>query len=404
MSAPELVSQEAFPNFDSPCGQPITDEGNGVSASGLLLSASNCSKKGTYNPFVTASRWHYVFAYSMREHSPHDQIHGEITFNFVNATSPTPSAEPVKFTITEDGVEKENLDRSKVTALRVTVKLKEDLPRRVGSPLIEICPLTAKKDSDGTYTLIESDSPYKCERVDTGDTKTGTFLYKDSNGNYLETSKAKYFQTRWLVLPDINIIERQSALTQLYLTRNSDVEGERSTTQPIVYTSPKISFANPVIPYVTRTDMINLATVFSTDMDKPVLRTLECQLNCFYEAFFGDASVNDVTFKLGTSYGYDLIDPPEKGNQSATIRTPIFLMTATKTAIRIGGSGIPLNEVITGQVKRWEEWRAKTDPKLEGGNVFFDLAVFSDVMEQPMPILTLPGLYVSVAYLKRPKT
>ena len=167
----------------------------------------------------------------------------------------------------------------------------------------------------------------------------------------------------------MDILERQDAQTEIYLTRNADIVSGKTIAKPFVYTTPKVSFENPLHPTLMVDDPINLATIFSTGKDKPVRRTLECQLTLFYEALFANAGTSDVTLQLGLYYEYTINDAIEK------IRLPVYLMPPTKTAIRPGGSGTHLTTVITNQVQGWETWFKTHTPEIEGGQLIFDFGV-----------------------------
>ena len=461
---PTLVNQEGMVAPDSPCYQPIAHDGRDIGSAGLLLSATDCTKTGTYDPLAIATRWNYAFDYSMQVHHQQDEIHGQISFNIVepaglmamataqrdlfdnlaqftqvypkvradlntylapidvstmdpsvlkNAQFAIESAAaminwiagsfrgnksvnglaesarenkerrmdgvaPIQFILSENGAEKENPDKNKVTALQVTVKLTKPLPARVGLPWVEI-------------------AGYTCERVIGDDNRKGVFFYKDKNGAYLEAPVAKNLPERKFVLPDLDILERQDAQTEIYLTRNADIVPGETIAEPFVYTTPKVSFESPLHPTLFNDDQINLATIFSENTDKqpkPVRRTLECQLTLFYEALFANAGTNDVTLQLSLYYEYAINPAIEK------VRLPVYLMPPTKTAIRAGGSGRwSLAEVITNQAKGWETWFDTHTPETGGGRLIFDLTVMADLTARPMPILKMTGLYLPVADL-----
>jgi hypothetical protein len=453
---PTLVNQEEFSDLDSACYQPITDEEK-ILASELHLNATECykTKEGIYNPLSAATRWNYGFEYAMQVHRQQDEIHGKISFNIVDLdelvameapqrdlfdnlaqftqiypkirddlntylvpidvstkdettlknaqfalesaaeminwladsasalasenevlfASSTHSVDPIGFTISEGEKKRGNVD----DALILTVTLTKELPPRVGRPLVEI-------------------EGYTCE-IDTDEPKKRTFYYtkdsdEDSDNNYLPFSKAKTIPGRKFVLPDLDILERQDAQTEIYLTRNADIVPGKIIAKPFVYTTPTVSFESPLLPTLFNDDQINLATIFSTGKNEPVQRTLECQLTLFYEALFANAGTNDVTLQLSLYYEYSINPAIEK------VRLPVYLMPPTKMAIRSGGSGESLTEIIMNQVKGWETWFNTHSPETKGGRLIFDLTVMSDLTAQPMPILRLRGLYLAVTDLK----
>ena len=236
---------------------------------------------------------------------------------------------------------------TKVDALRVTVELMDALPLSVGGPLVEIVLIT-------------------WWRAPSNNAKTWIFFYKDSNGNYLEASVAKNIRGRTFVLPDLDILERQDAQTEIYLTRNADIVPGKTIAEPFVYTTPRVSFEGPLHPTLVNDDLINLATIFSNsikDKPVPVLRTLQCQLSLLYEALFAKAGTDDVTLQLSLYYEYEINPAIER------VRLPIYLMAPTKTAIRDGGSGVPIADIINMQVNGWQTWYDEFHPETKGGKL-----------------------------------
>jgi len=455
---PALVNQDMVSSLTSPCYQPLTAENQTVAPPKLLLSTTECPKPGTYNPLTNVTRWNYAFKYSMQVHYQQDEIHGKISFNVATPTglrgtakpkrdlfdnlaqftqvfpkvstdlntflvpievgesdpvklqnaqfalesasaminwiadsasalpdetrelSPSPapgSVDPVTFTISEDAVEKENPDKQKVMALRVTVTL-GSVPLRAGIPFVEI---------DG----------FTCERFGGDDEQKGIFFYRNKdNDEYLLASEAKNIPGRTFILPDMDILERQNAQTEIYLSRNADIVPNKTIAKPFIYQTPHVAFERPLYPTLFNDDPINLATIYAglaNETPAPVKRTLACQLGLFYEALFANAGTNDTTLQLGLYYEYAINKDIQK------IHLPVYLMPPTRIAIRAGGSGTPLEDIITTQAAGWDAWFRSNAPETDEGTLLFDLTVMSDLTERPMPILKMTGLYLPVADL-----
>jgi hypothetical protein len=221
------------------------------------------------------------------------------------------------------------------------------------------------------------------------------FRYKSADGKYLLAADARTIPGRRFVLPDLNILERQDAQTEIYLTRNADIIPDRTIAEPFIYTTPRVTFENPLHPTLVIGDAINLATIFATDPNQPVTRTLQCHLSLLYEALFSNAGTNSVTMQMSLYYEYSIndgIDP---------IRLPVFLMPPTSTAILNGGGTDRLADVIVRQVAGWDTWFTTYTPEKAGGTLRFDLTAMSNLTRQPMPILRLTGLYVPLDALSR---
>jgi len=157
-----------------------------------------------------------------------------------------------------------------------------------------------------------------------------------------------------------------------------------------------VAFERPLYPTLFNDDPINLATIYAglaNETPAPVKRTLACQLGLFYEALFANAGTNDTTLQLGLYYEYAINKDIQK------IHLPVYLMPPTRIAIRAGGSGTPLEDIITTQAAGWDAWFRSNAPETDEGTLLFDLTVMSDLTERPMPILKMTGLYLPVADL-----
>jgi hypothetical protein len=444
---PTLVNQDEVLKLTSPCSQPITAEAEASSA-GSLLAGMQCVRTGTYDPLAAATRWHYSFTYSLQVHRQQDEIHGTVHFNVAegsgvramadtgrdvfdnlaqftqvypqvradlntylvpidvdttdetqlrNAQTALESAAAmihwlgtsspglrdgdarlrtsaqvgsIKFTISEGDAPIGGVD-----ALTITVELTAQLPPRVGAPFVEI-------------------AGYTCEPQSGGGGLTSVFAYKsNADGSYLPASIGMNIAARSFVLPDLDILERQDAQTEVFITRNADLVPRKTIADPFVYKTPTVSFDQPLHPTLVVGDAINLATIFSTGRNAPVNRPLDCQLGLLYDALFENAGTDDVTMQASLYYEYAI------STGIAKVRLPVYLMPPTQTQLRDGGSGTPLADVIAMQVAGWTEWFDKHLPEETGGSLVLDLTLMSDLTARPMPILHLTGLYVPYANL-----
>ena len=408
---------------------------------------ADCERRGTYDPLSTATRWHYAFSYSLQVHDQHDEIRGTVRFNLVDrglrlraaggrdmfdnlaqftqvypqvrsdlndylvpidvdttdktqlanaqaalesaatmidwlATSPprfADSVHPPALTASGDGsiaftIAEGSAQIGGVDALTVTVTLTEALPAGAGAPLVEI-------------------PGYTCERQASTDPLAGVFAYTAPDGTYLPAAAGMYIAARTFVLPDLDILERQDAKAEVYITRNADLVPGKTIADEFVYTTPTVSFDQPLHPTLVVDEAINLATIFSTGPKAPVKRPLACQLAVLYDALFAQAGTDDVTLQATLYYDY-AINPG-----LANVRLPVYLMPPTLTKLRDGGFGTPLEDVIAMQVAGWNTWWQANAPETAAGSLALDLTVMSNLTARPMPILHLTGLYVPLVDL-----
>jgi LysM repeat protein len=446
---PALLVQEAAPELDSPCH--VTPPA--APSPRRALAEDSCPKPGTYDPLENVTRWNYRFQYSLTAHDQRDAVHGQVTFNVadpgnaalqgapardlfdnlaefvavypavladldaylvpidVTTTDPVtlnnanaallsaanmiqwiadtaaaglapprarlaqPNAvPPFAFTLTQDGVPKTGPDGQVMTALRVTLKYAAPLPEGLGAPFVEIAPETYDCEPDGTSADGRS------------------FVYKDrATGDYLTLDQGMAIPARALVLPDMNIIERQDAGTGIYLTRNEELVDGRRSAAPFIYQTPLVEFPAPLHPTLDSSTPVDLATIDAIDADHPVDRSLSCQLGVLYDTLFADAGTDTATLSLTAYYEYRMHPALSK------VRLPVYLQPPTQVSLTEGGSGIPLSELIARQASGCEDWLAKHGPSTTEGTLLFDLVVMSDLTARPMPSLRLRALFVNLA-------
>ncbi len=459
---PALVDQNFATDYESPCIlRPEERQSQHFAQSSVLPYSEVCTPASDYNPLAKVKLWTYSFDYALQVHEQQDVVHGTITFNiadpdalfasdlverdifdnlaefvhvypkiltdlntyllpidvdtsdvetltnaqaallsaanlidwvadtardtFTPATSePIDAASaiavpPVVFAISESSVTK-----GSVEALQITLALKAPLPDRVGAPLVEI-------------------QGYVCERTSGDNLDKATFLYKDpETGAYLSAAEGRVIPERRIVLPDLGILERQDAEAEVYIKRNEDLIDGKVIADPFVYQTPEVTFESPLHPTIQRGDSINIATIFSDPPGSSAKRSLECQLQLFYDALFANAATPDVTMQISLYYEYSI------NENVPLVRLPVYLLPPLDTALdnipqgsesspfeRENGTVVtPLKEVIARQVEAWNKWYGENQPEPQEGRLLFEMTVMSNLTAQPMPTLKLTGLYL----------
>jgi hypothetical protein len=451
-ATPTLVLQQSAHPAPSDCYKPLL-RGNLPHLN--LKAGDSCSEPGNYNPLASATTWNYGFTWSLPVHTLNDAIHGEIRFNNkvsrmlaadapsrdlfdnlaefttvfpeiqadldtylapldVGTDDPTQignaqmalesaaaisqwiadtagalfagllltggksnSGTPYPFTVSESSitVTKDKVDVPGV--LCVTVTLPAPPPSNVGSPMIQIQP------------------DYSCHPYGQPDSKTFSFVYTNAAGDYLLASQAAKIAERTFVLPSLDILEHQNAEVSVYLTRNEILAG-RKIADAFVYTTPTVSFADPLLPTLTNDKPIDLATINAIDGNTPVTRSLSCQLSELYQVLFQNSGTSSVTLSLTAYYEY------APSSQVPSVRLPVYLMSPTQVAVRDNGAGAKLAGIISEQALGCENWYRSLQPSTLNAQLQFDLTIMSDLTQQPMPILHLSSLFVRLENIDPP--
>ena len=89
---------------------------------------------------------------------------------------------------------------------------------------------------------------YECEPEE-GEGLSRAFTYRQRDtGMYLPASEGKGIAARMVVLPDLDILERQDANAQVFLRRNEELVPGKPTAEPFVYQTPTVSLSAPLRP------------------------------------------------------------------------------------------------------------------------------------------------------------
>ncbi|HUV70079.1 MAG TPA: hypothetical protein VMW15_10485, partial [Terracidiphilus sp.] len=285
---------------------------------------------------------------------------------------------PYTFTVSEASIAIKQGKTSIPDVLCVTVTLDAAPPVNVGQPLIQI-----------------QNDVYKCQPYGNNDALTFSFVYTNASGDYLTATEARSIADRTFVLPNLDVLAYQNAEADVYLTRNEKLAG-RDIAPPFVYRTPTVSFSDPLLPTLTNPAQINLATINAVDGNTPVNRSLACQLTELYQVLFKNSATNTITLSLTAYYQY------APNTQVPPVRLPVFLMPPTEVAVREGGTGSSLADIINEQASGCQNWFASVDPSTLLAQLQFDLTIMSDLTARPMPILHLSGLYLPLANIQPP--
>jgi len=273
----------------------------------------------------------------------------------------------------------------KVRALLVSVVGQP--PPGVGTPQVLIEPATYQA------------TPYNEGECD-GKTRFCYTYFDPIVGEYLSAADGQKIAERSVVLPAMDILQRQDAWATVFLKRNELLVKDRPSAEPFVYRTPDVQFANPLHPTLDWTDPINIAAIGSSH---PVTRPLADQLTNLFDALFAnfptDPAANDrVTIQAEVTYDYSLADalPP--------IGLSVF-MQGGRPIIIPPKPGIPDEDALTlaEMIRSWDaaiqKWLATKTPSNAAGVLRFDLSFLSNLSRQPMPLLRLRDLYLPLKWI-----
>jgi len=222
---------------------------------------------------------------------------------------------------------------------------------------------------------------------------TFSYVYQEKGGTtFLTAETGQALTNRSVVLPALNILQRQDARISVYLTRNQELVPRRPSAPEFVYTTPKVSFANPVFPSITWDEPIDLARIGNGP--GPFFRSLRQHLTALFAALLANDTQPTLSIQVQVSYRYTL-------TPFSTISLPVLMQAPLSVATSGTGAGT-LEQMIATWSDAIEIWYASQGPSANQGTLGFDLLLLSDLTEEPLPLVQLSALSLALMYLQPP--
>ena len=194
------------------------------------------------------------------------------------------------------------------------------------------------------------------------------------------------------VWPQLDIATRQTALSSWHIVRNanlSDVEGVR-TNPDLIYRTPEVSFATPVVPIIT-----------VPSLTFPSGTTLAGALESALEplAAATSASAKERLLKIALTHRYQ-IGAPANGGKGLSSDLPILLATDVQLVNdNIGvraARAVSLPELAAHLAADCDNWFNVVKPSTNVAALHLDVTLFANVDGARVPIVIAPDLAVTV--------
>ena len=187
---------------------------------------------------------------------------------------------------------------------------------------------------------------------------------------------------RTVQLSDLDLLERQDALTSIAVSRNAELVPDRPSRDAFVYGAPPVAFTDPLRPSIVDSNEFRIDKIGSKT---PVVRTLTKQVRTLWTALFSGGPQQE-SIQCSVSYGYPL-GPTGLPNVSLPV---LMLPRTTFTTASEGEGGIVTQDDLTAAIAaQIQSWFTATQPA-GGGTFTFDLQILAAA--DGMPLLGLSDL------------
>lgn len=212
-----------------------------------------------------------------------------------------------------------------------------------------------------------------------------SYVYQLTGSNpakYMPYDQARNNPTRTVSIPNLDVLLYQNGMAAVSVDRNKllfPVDSQVTTNPDFVFTTPWVSFANPVVPRLTYES-------FSLDGGGSPGDTLEQLLDAFFAGLFtgGDGSVT-VEVTMTGSYNYQM-------PTGFPVSLPVCLLPPVETPVDPAVTPTFTSAVASAVAT----WIGEQHPTTAGdAQVAFKLTLFGS--EEKQPLLVVDDLYHSVS-------
>jgi hypothetical protein len=179
---------------------------------------------------------------------------------------------------------------------------------------------------------------------------------------------------RKLTIPDLDIIGQQNAWGAIWLTRNKELVGGRTTNPVFVYQTPQVSFANMATPLLVNTRSWYIDTLGAAD-GLPQPRSLAEHIQRLFETLLPASADRTYDIRLACRYAFALVR--DTGQDAGLVSTLPVLLGPRLTI----GAGAPMlretEDFRAAVAQAIDEWKERNKPLTTNGMYIFSLAIFS---------------------------
>lgn len=219
------------------------------------------------------------------------------------------------------------------------------------------------------------------------------FCFEDGDGKPLSAAIGQGIGPRTVILPKMNILQRQDAETTVELKRNVDLVPDKHTAPEFIYTTGNVGFANPLFPLIEYDQELPVESVGPGGNRTGTLQQL---LTEFFQVLLAQNTQDSLSFLMTCTYTYQanaMLEPTllpvmMQPKQSIDVKQPPSGTGETTLAEMIGAwSGSIL------------KWFSDHQTSTQEGILHFDLTIFTNLTEQNMPLLRLNKMVLALKYV-----
>jgi LysM repeat protein len=294
-------------------------------------------------------------------------------------------AESYSFHIEESSLQRPDPKDPSRTVNVLLVTIVGAPPEGVGTPVVRI----------EKYTAMPLTGP-GCD----GTTRFCYYYFDTTANEYLLYADGESTPGRQVVLPAMDILQRQDAWSTTFIKRNEELIPGKLSAAPFVYQTADVQFANSLHPTIDSDRLIDIASIPS---GSPQTRSLSDHLTALFAALFANfpsSAENDtVILQVETTYAYRLVAGVERVDLPVFMQAPLPIVIPPHMP---ADGAIALQTMIANWTAGIETWFSSYRPNALDGLLRFDLAIMSNLTREQMPLLRLRDLELALQFIQPP--
>jgi hypothetical protein len=213
---------------------------------------------------------------------------------------------------------------------------------------------------------------------------TTQYIYSNGSGPLLDFTTAQGIALRGVAYPGLPILAQQNAIATAYVTRNENLVTRKTTAPAFVYTTPEVTFSEPVQPTLAPGDPIDISLIGS-----PQVRSLSAHLTALFGALAAQAGQNELTVQVVVTYTFTL-------NSGSGAPLPITLPLLMQPPLTLSDA------MIANLAGAIGNWFAANQPSSVNGQLTFAVTVMTTLTTTTMPMLSLSDLFLLLTNVNPP--
>jgi hypothetical protein len=171
----------------------------------------------------------------------------------------------------------------------------------------------------------------------------------------------------------------------------------KETSEPFVYTTGQVGFANPYHPAVDTSEPMDISLINGSGGNHFV-GTIEEQLTRFFNLLLKNNSQPTLSFLTSCQYTF------QPNSNLTDITLPVMMQPMELVTVPVAASKDVDGKTLAQMVSDWAGgmtlWYGTHKPVTRNGRYWFDLTVFSNLTQQPLPLIRLRNLYLPLQFIK----